>query len=53
MQTAPLFDLSDTQTLQEAPAAAAPAKPKRKARTVYRNRQVPGPLCAPTYRPSA
>ncbi|MCG8971839.1 phosphoadenosine phosphosulfate reductase family protein [Streptomyces sp. CL12-4] len=30
MQTATLFDLPDIQTLQEAPAAAAPAKPKPK-----------------------
>lgn len=35
MQTATLFDLPTAQTLQEAPAAAAPAKPKRKARTVH------------------
>ncbi|GHH22474.1 phosphoadenosine phosphosulfate reductase family protein [Streptomyces lanatus] len=37
MQTATLFDLPDIQTLQEAPTAAAPAKPKpkRKARTVH------------------
>ncbi|MGW0033043.1 phosphoadenosine phosphosulfate reductase domain-containing protein [Streptomyces sp. NPDC003314] len=35
MQTATLFDLPAVQPLQEAPSAAALAKPKRKARTVH------------------